>query len=246
MRTSCQTRRAGAVLVGLILAATVVAVASASSTVVVSGNPSPFATPACAAINNAQTAHVSGIYNYLNSEVEPWVAVDPTDGSHLVGAWQQDRWNDGGASGLASAYSTNGGGNWTDVPLPFTSCYGAGGLDYQRASDPWVSIGPGKPASFGCAPTAKDCSTVYQIAIPFDETASARRSRLRLRRRWGDLHQHADSDRDPCSGVKSPGYACNNPKAFFLNDKESITADPTQPGYAYAVWDRLSPRPRRR
>ena len=240
MLTSRQSRRAGAVLVGLILAATVVAVASASSTVVVSGNPSPFATPACAAINNAQTAQVSGIYNYLNSEVEPWVAVDPTDGSHLVGAWQQDRWNDGGASGLASAYSTNGGSNWTDVPLPFTSCYGAGGLDYQRASDPWVSIGPGKPASFGCAPTAKDCSTVYQIAIPFDETTKRTAVAASVSYDGGATYTNTQTViADPCSDVKSPGYVCNNPKSFVLNDKESITADPTQPGYAYAVWDRL-------
>ena len=143
MGTSRLSRRAGAGLIGLVLATTVVAVASASSPVTVSGNPSPFATPACAAIDDAQTAQVSGIYNYLNSEVEPWVAVDPTDGNHLVGSWQQDRWNDGGANGLASAYSTDGGASWTGVPLPFTSCYGAGGLDYQRASDPWVSIGPG-------------------------------------------------------------------------------------------------------
>ena len=240
MRVSRRVRRPGALLVGLIIAATVAALASAASPVVVSTNPSPFATSACAAIDSAQTSVVSGIYNYLNSEVEPWVAVDPTDGNHLVGAWQQDRWNDGGANGLVSAYSTSGGSSWTEVALPFTSCYGAGGLDYQRASDPWVSIGPGKPASFGCAPTAKDCSTVYQIAIPFDETTKRTAVAASVSYDGGATYTNTQTViADPCSGVKSPGYVCNNPKAFFLNDKESITADPTQPGYAYAVWDRL-------
>jgi hypothetical protein len=227
-------------LVALIAAATIAAVATAASPVAVSVNPSPFATSACAAIDSSQTSVVPGIYNYLNSEVEPWVAVDPTDGSHLVGAWQQDRWNDGGANGLASAYSTDGGGSWTEVALPFTSCYGAGGLDYQRASDPWVSIGPGKPASFGCAATAKDCSTVYQIAIPFDETTKRTAVAASVSYDGGAHYTNTQTlIADPCSGVQTPGYVCNNPKAFFLNDKESITADPTQPGYAYAVWDRL-------
>jgi hypothetical protein len=226
--------------VALIAAAMIAAVATASSPVAVSVNPSPFATSACAAIDSAQTSVVSGIYNYLNSEVEPWVAVDPTDGSHLVGAWQQDRWNDGGANGLASAYSTDGGSSWTEVALPFTSCYGAGGLDYQRASDPWVSIGPGKPASFGCASTAKDCSTVYQIAIPFDETTKRTAVAASVSYDGGAHYTNTQTlIADPCSTVQVPGYACNNQKSFFLNDKESITADPTQPGYAYAVWDRL-------
>jgi len=216
--------------------------------VVVSSNPSPFATPGCAAVNAAQTAVVPGIYNYLNSEVEPWVAVDPTDGSHLVGAWQQDRWNDGGASGLASAHSSDGGGSWSDVPLPFTSCYTASGygpsLDYQRASDPWVSIGPGKPASFVCAPTAKDCSTVYQIAIPFDETTKRTAVAASVSYDGGATYSNTQTlIADPCSGVPTPGYVCNNSKSFVLNDKESITADPTQPGYAYAVWDRLAAPP---
>jgi hypothetical protein len=37
---------------------------------------------------------------YAGSEVEPHIAVDPRDPLHLIGAWQQDRWSDGGARGL--------------------------------------------------------------------------------------------------------------------------------------------------
>lgn len=240
MRSLRRVRRPGALLAGLIVAATVAAVASASSPVVVSGNPSPFATPTCAAVDSAQTSQVSSTFNYLNSEVEPMVAVDPTDGSHLVGVWQQDRWNDGGSNGLVSAYSTSGGSSWTEVPLPFSSCYGTGGLDYQRASDPWASIGPGKPASFGCAPTAADCSTVYTISIPFDETTRRTAVAASVSYDGGATYTHTQTlIADPCSGVQTPGFVCGNSKSFVLNDKESITADPTQPGFAYAVWDRL-------
>jgi len=239
MGVSRLLRRPGALLVGLLVAATAAAVATATGSVVVSQNPSPFATAGCAAVDSAQTSQVSTTFNYLNSEEEPYVAVDPTDSSHLVGAWQQDRWNDGGANGLVSAYSTTGGSSWTVVPEPFTSCYGAGGLDYQRASDPWVSIGPGKPASFGCAPTVKDCSTAYAIAIPFDETTRRTAVAAAVSYDLGATWTHTQTlIADPCSSVQTPGYVCN-PKSFVLNDKESITADPTKPGYAYAVWDRL-------
>jgi BNR repeat-like domain len=225
---------------GVGIAVTLAAVAAAGGPITVSASTSPFATAGCAAVDKAQTDQVSGTFNYLNSEEEPYVAVDPTDGNHLVGAWQQDRWNDGGANGLVSGYSLSGGSGWTVVPLPFTSCYGTGSLDYQRASDPWVSIGPGKPASFGCLATAKDCSTVYAISIPFDETTKRTAVAASVSYDGGATYTHTQTlIADPCSDVKTPGYVCNNPKAFFLNDKESVTADPTQPGYAYAVWDRL-------
>ena len=42
----------------------------------------------------------AGSVNYPDAEVEPYVAVDPTNPRHLIGSVQQDRWNDGGANGL--------------------------------------------------------------------------------------------------------------------------------------------------
>ena len=38
--------------------------------------------------------------NYVNSEVEPFVAVNPANPSNIVGVFQQDRWSNGGAPGL--------------------------------------------------------------------------------------------------------------------------------------------------
>src|SRR5579859_1985041 len=79
----------------------------------------------CASLVQQQTD--LGSVNFPDSEVEPYVATDPTNASHLIGAFQQDRWNDGGANGLTTVYSTNGGRSWTLAtrqPL-FSTCAGA-------------------------------------------------------------------------------------------------------------------------
>src|SRR5579872_6610818 len=84
-------------------------------------------------------------FNYRNAPVEPNVAVDPKNPQHLLGAWQQDRWTDGGASGLLSAVSMDGGHTWTQSSAAFSICEGG---SYQRASDPWVAISPDGTAYF--------------------------------------------------------------------------------------------------
>jgi hypothetical protein len=208
-----------------------------------SQNPSPYATPGCLALEPQP-----GSLSYLNSEVEPQVAVDPTNPLHLVGAWQQDRWSDGGAHGLVAAYSTDGGISWQVSPQPFSACYHASGfpgayLNYQRASDPWVSIGPGAPAG------SPSSSTVYSVSLSFDQTPypgdpDARHNAVGAATSydggatWTNVQPIID---DPCLvGTPSgPGYQCNNAKSYVFNDKESVTADPVHPGVAYAVWDRL-------
>ena len=40
---------------------------------------------------------------FAGAEVEPHVAVDPTDPARLVGVWQQNRWSNGGAQALLAA-----------------------------------------------------------------------------------------------------------------------------------------------
>src|SRR5229473_4352895 len=84
--------------------------------------------------------------NNVNAEVEPAVAVDPASPSHLIAVFQQDRWSNGGARGLATAVSADGGSTWKEPPPPhFSTCAGgtaANGGAYDRSSDPWVSIGP--------------------------------------------------------------------------------------------------------
>lgn len=150
--------------------------------------------------------------NYPNAEVEPYVAANPANPSHLIGVWQQDRWSNGGAHGLVAAHSFDGGAHWTETPLPFSAC--ANGLGYERASDPWVSIGPDGIA--------------YAVSISFNATNNNNAVGVATSRNggatWGDL---------------SVIIADNEPTFQFFNDKESVTADPVRAGVAYVVWDRL-------
>jgi BNR repeat-like domain len=150
-------------------------------------------------------------------EVEPFVAADPTRPGHLVGVWQQDRWNNGGANGLGTAVSDDGGATWdATARAAFSRCAGgdaAGGGDYERATDPWVTIAPD--------------GAVYQIGLAFDGTSP----------RNAVLVSRSD-DGGASWGPPTTLIADDDPDVF--NDKESITADPTDPTRVFAVWDRLT------
>ena len=169
---------------------------------------SPFA-PGCGAGATAGT-------RYADSEVEPHLAIHPANPDHLVAAWQQDRWSNGGADGLVAAASLDGGATWTLAALPFSSCGGgaAPGGDYERATDPWVSF-------------SSDGAVVHAVGLAFDRS-SPRAAIVTTRSTDGGLTWApaialaADADRD------------------VALDKPTITADPGRAGYVYAVWDRLT------
>lgn len=173
------------------------------STTLVSG-PSPFAN---CTIGGPGT-------NYVNAEVEPRVAVNPTNPSNIVGVFQQDRWSNGGAHGLVTGVSHDGGSTWSRTWAHFSSCSGgtsANGGNYDRASDPWVSFSP--------------IGDVYQISL----SASA------------DLITSAilvSRSSDGGDTWSEPITLRRDSSAFNFNDKESITADPTDASDVYAVWDR--------
>ena len=156
---------------------------------------------------------------YLNSEVEPYVAVNPRDANNWVATWQQDRWSGGSSNGLLTATTTDGGITWTRAAIPFSRCAGGhagNGGDYERSTDPWVSFAPD--------------GTVFQMALSVTGAAfnaGALSAMLVSRstdggRTWG-----------PVSTLIRDG-------AQFFNDKNSIAADATDPRYVYAVWDRLA------
>jgi hypothetical protein len=171
---------------------------------------SPFA-PGC------DLALASGIV-YAGAEVEPQVAIDPRDPSHLIGVWQQDRWSDGGARGLRTGYSFDGGLTWSLTQAAFSRCTGgnaANGGDYARASDPWVSIGPDGIA--------------YQVAIAFNGATFAPGSTSAVL-----VSRSIDGGR-----TWSAATTLIRDGAEPFNDKESIAADPLVGGHAYATWDRV-------
>jgi hypothetical protein len=213
-RTWCSGRLCLALALAVVFGATLVSGASASSLqagplVRVSGS-SPFS-PGCELVPQTGT-------NYLNAEVEPRVAVDPSDPHHLVGAFQQDRWSSGGSRGLVAAVSRDGGQTWTSSFAHFSFCSGgtaANGGGFERASDPWVTIAPD--------------GTAYQIALVFDDdTSSSDHAVLVSRSADG-----GDSWGEPTALVRE------QPRSLAtFHDKESISADPSDANAVYAVWDR--------
>ena len=76
-----------------------------------------------------------------DTQVEPWVAIDPNDAATVVAVFQQGRFNTNGASADPGfATSRDGGRTWTAGNLPHLTV-AVGGV-FERASDPAVAIGP--------------------------------------------------------------------------------------------------------
>ncbi|HEU0041306.1 MAG TPA: sialidase family protein [Jiangellaceae bacterium] len=154
---------------------------------------------------------------FLNSEVEPWIDVNPTDPDNVVGIWQQDRWSNGGARGLVTGVSEDGGASWQEVVIPgITLCSGG---SYDRSTDPWVSFGPD--------------GTLHQLALSFNDIAAP------LEPRDFDHALLASLSTDGGLTWSNPVEVIRDLDANVFNDKQTITADPTDADLVYAVWDRL-------
>ena len=213
------------ILTVLATAGTALAHANASETALVTvSGADPYAS--CSTVDQPGTV-------YTDAEVEPQVAVNPAVAGNIIGVWQQDRWSTGGARGLVAGFSIDGGASWSQTTLPFSVCAPNAndvvdpftGAPYNRASDPWVSIGPdgtaytvGLLATDTTAPNGGNNDTGVAAATSTDGGKT-----------WGNA-QMIKSDQGT-----SPIFEVTQ----FFNDKESVTADPIHAGTAYVVWDRL-------
>jgi hypothetical protein len=171
---------------------------------------SPFA-PGC------DGAAVTGTL-YQDAEVEPSLAVDPLDPTHLLAAWQQDRWSDGGAHSVVTAASFDTGHTWSTAMPTVAICAGgsaANGAHYERASDPWVTF-------------AAD-GTAYLLSLSFSGAIQASGSS-------GAVLVLRSSDGGSSWGA--PATLISDGSAAF-NDKGAISADAIDAHYVYAAWDRL-------
>jgi hypothetical protein len=192
----------------------------------VSASPVQSSPPAQAASDNVTVSSVSAFAlcplpgagrTYTDAEVEPWIAANPAEPQNLLTVWQQDRSSSGAARAIVTGFSRDGGRAWRRTASPFGSCATgkpAGGAIFERVSDPWISCGP--------------TGTCYQSALGVSQ--GGRSGVLVSRstdggRTWSDAQQIAGS-------VRRDGF----------NDKETITADPTDANRVYVVWDRtISP-----
>jgi hypothetical protein len=167
--------------------------------------PSPFK-PGCDRSGSTAT-------NYENAEVEPWLAIDPNDPEHLVGIWQQDRWHGGGAHGLMTGVSHDGGRTWKRTFAHFSRCEGGNptnGNDYERVSDPWITISPS--------------GKIYESGVAFNTS---------------DTNQAVLVSRSTDGGMawSNPTTLMFDTDPTVYQDKDSISADPKK-GFVYAIWSR--------
>lgn len=151
------------------------------------------------------------------AEVEPYLAVDPSDDSQLLASWQQDRYTTGGgALTQGTIRSTDGGRSWAKAEIPGMTTCPAG--DSRGVGDPWSSFSGRKQ--------------IYASGIviaapggPFDVAAAHSKN---LGSRWFGATRLLDHS-DYVGG--------------YFPDKSVVAADPTRPGHAYAAWTKNSSIP---
>ena len=163
------------------------------------------------------------IQDYIqpDTEIEPSLAVNPTNPKNVVTVYQLSRIADGGDGTNGFATSFDGGKTWTSGTLPgLTNFPGQGGV-FERASDAVVAFGPD--------------GTVYANSLVFDWNKNqGLRSGIAVNvsknggKTWG------------------PPVFLQDDLVGGLNDKNWIVVDQSDaPGHhkgrVYVVWDRIAP-----
>jgi hypothetical protein len=159
-----------------------------------------------------------GSVDYPNSEVEPYLAVNPTNPNNLIAVWQQDRWDNSGSRGNLAGVSFDGGNSWQIVEVTRSSAC-TGNPFFARATDPWVTFSPDGTAYFMhlgiLSPLVPLPDTLYVDGMVVVRSTDGGLT-------WGE----------PTTLVLD-----TSPTVF--HDKNSITADPNDSHFVYAVWDAL-------
>lgn len=168
--------------------------------------------------SNCEGVAISGSVA-VSSEVEPHFAIDPGNPQRFYGAWQQDRWTSGGARALGVGVSNDGGRTWSRSFPAFSRCAGGNagnGGDYERTSDPWVAVSPD--------------GTAYVISISFSGASLTPGS---------DTSVLVSRSTDGGTSWGPPTTLVLEGDVAF-HDKQTITADPIDSRFVYAVWDRIA------
>ncbi|HVN44686.1 MAG TPA: sialidase family protein [Steroidobacteraceae bacterium] len=156
---------------------------------------------------------------YDNTALEPSLAINPTNSANLIAEYQQGRWDTGGSQALQLAVSFDGGTSWNVRNAAFSVCTGGSPSNtgnYLRASNGWLSASP--------------AGIIYAMSLSFSGAAL----------QSGSSNAQLVSRSIDGGNTWSLPIALISDGASFFNDKGSITADPTDSNYVYAVWDRLT------
>ena len=165
---------------------------------------------------------------FVGSEVEPHLAVNPTNPKRMVAIWQQDRWARlGGGASVVLAHSFDGGDTWTltNPLLPFSRCAGAQEGNpgaYDRSSDPWVLY--------------DKTGALYSQSLVFDGLSPRPSGAIVISRSSNDGVSWGFPTTEVTDIVTKEGSG-----SVPLLDKNSLTADPLRMGpngdpVLYATW----------
>jgi hypothetical protein len=160
-------------------------------------------------------------YVQPDTEIEPSIAVNPSNPRNVVTAYQSGRIADGGDATNGFATSFNGGKTWITGNLPGLTNYPGQTGTFERASDAVVAWGPGK--------------LVYANSLVFDYTKNnGLRSGIAV-------NVSKDGGRHWSKAIYIQSDVLGG-----LNDKNWIAVDLGHgPGHhfgrVYVVWDRVAP-----
>jgi hypothetical protein len=163
------------------------------------------------------------IQDYIqpDTEIEPSIAVNPTNPKNVISVFQDRRIADGGDATNGFATSFDGGKTWKSGTLPGLTTYPGQGGVFERASDAVVAFGPD--------------GTAYANSLVFDWNANdGLRSGLTM-----------NVSKDGGRHWSPPVYLADD-MIGGLNDKNWIVVDQSDaPGHhkgrVYVVWDRIAP-----
>jgi hypothetical protein len=165
---------------------------------------------------------------FINSEVEPQIAVDPTNPAHAVAVWQQDRYRSvGGGRALVASYTLNAndpnGAIWS-MPTAIPGFNAAvTNPAFGRYTDPWVTITPSGDVYASTIGLTVSGHFPLITAVLVVKSSDGGKT-------WSDPTILREDE--------APAGTLQINQA---NDKEMIVADPNDSTgqTAYVVWDQL-------
>jgi hypothetical protein len=165
----------------------------------------------------------AGGTNYRNSETETHLSVNPADPNNMIAAYHQDRWSTGAASEIGISYTFDGGATWQQTVVPLSDCLGG---RFDRISDPWVDHASDGTAYLHVLWTGRDGEN-SQGGMLVTRSVDGGVT-------WSEPIIQVDFN---YPAVQSGNFVALN--GSKLNDKNTLTVDPNDDNFIYAVWDRV-------